>query len=278
MVVCGGQGEGMERLSTTRVRRWQNGAWQNIQEQIAPEERIRVVWSGGERVLWAWPHDLESLCLGHVILESGRETWLDGRGQGKVTLLADKPGIRTFQVAFEAPYSTDTGKIRHAEPGRLSPDGLLHAMRLFLTLPGSCPGLWKSTGCFHRAGMFDVGRGLFVHLAEDTGRHNCLDRLVGWSWLHGLHPGEHVLFLSSRITGSLYVRARKAGFRFLVGRGAVTSIPLAETDAMTVVGFCRTGEGRFTVFQDSDCRILPAGGTAPENCNSALPGQVCSHE
>ncbi len=248
----------MEKLGAPVVRRWQDGCWQELQETVATEERIHVLWPGGEGVLWAWPFDLEPLCLGHALLEMERKApCRTGRVRGQVKVLSDEPGKRAFQVMLKPLPLADDDRNGYPEPGSLSPESLLHAMQAFQTLPGSCPGLWEATGCFHRAGLFDVRRGCFACLAEDTGRHNCLDRLVGWASLHEHCPGEHVLFLSSRITGSLYARARIAGFRFLVGRGTVTSMPVApRDDAMTIVGFCRTGEGRFTVFQDPG-RIVP---------------------
>lgn len=244
----------MEGLQSPDVRRWQDGHWQKVPESVASEERIRIVWSEGEAFLWAWPDDLGTLCLGHALLEyAGNRGTPVGSVGGQVLSLSDEPGKRVFQVRL-SPLPAAEESARLVEPGTLSPDSLLHAMRRFLELPGSCPGLWKATGCFHRAGLFDVRCSSFVCLAEDTGRHNCLDRLVGWACLHGVLPGNHVLFLSSRITGSLLTRAKRAGFCFLVGRGAVTSVGL--DDGMTVVGFCRPGEGRFTVFQDAGCRVL----------------------
>ena len=89
------------------------------------------------------------------------------------------------------------------------------------------------------------------------GRHNCLDRLAGWACLNGIDPAETVLFVSARITSSLYAKARRAGFSFLISRSAVTSTPvemarqqnrLHPAHPVTVVGFCRPREERLTVF------------------------------
>ena len=139
----------------------------------------------------------------------------------------------------------------------MTPDAIVKHMDAFLTLEGSCPLLWESTGCFHRAGMFDPNTGTFLRLAEDIGRHNCLDRPAGWACLNGIDPAETVLFVSARITSSLYAKARRAGFSFLISRSAVTSTPvemarqqnrLHPAHPVTVVGFCRPREERLTVF------------------------------
>ena len=83
------------------------------------------------------------------------------------------------------------------------------------------------------------------------------DRLAGWACLNGIDPAETVLFVSARITSSLYAKARRAGFSFLISRSAVTSTPvemarqqnrLHPAHPVTVVGFCRPREERLTVF------------------------------
>lgn len=108
----------------------------------------------------------------------------------------------------------------------MTPDAIAKHMDAFLTLEGSCPLLWESTGCFHRAGIFDPKTRAFLRLAEDIGRHSCFDRLAGWACLNGINPTEAVLFVSARITSSPYVKACRAGFPFLISRNAVTSTPV----------------------------------------------------
>ena len=84
-----------------------------------------------------------------------------------------------------------------------------------------------------------------------------LEPLAGWACLNGIDPAETVLFVSARITSSLYAKARRAGFSFLISRSAVTSTPvemarqqnrLHPAHPVTVVGFCRPREERLTVF------------------------------
>lgn len=236
------------------VQRWQDGSWRTFDERLSSEVAVRVSWPGGTKDLWAWPDDLAPLCLGHVLLECAGAAPLTG-DIPLVQRLTPPDGGGTPHFAVNPLPSASPPE--DCEPGRLSPPELLRHMEYFLELPGRHPGLWDDTGCFHRAGMLDIQTASILRLAEDIGRHNCLDRLAGWARLAGVPPESCVLFLSARITASLYAKARRAGFLFMVSRSAVTSEPVdrARAEGVTLVGFCRHREGRFTVFADQKGRV-----------------------
>ena len=241
------------------VSRWKDGTWNDFDDAVSPEESVRVVWPGGSCRLWAWPDDLMPLCLGHVLLDRLHQGPEDGPAAVRMT-----GSVRPIPPADEARHAFEV----HLEPApalktsasaiRLSPADVVRHMEAFLSLQGSCPKLWESTGCFHRAGMFDPATGTFIRLAEDIGRHNCLDRLAGWACLHGIDTAGTVLFVSARITASLYAKARRAGFSVIVSRSAVTTAPVEKArqengcgNPVTLIGFCRPREERFTVFADA---------------------------
>lgn len=280
--------QGAGAVERRRARLWTGGGWRTIEESVSPEETVRILYEGDashpcesrECHLQAWSgnpehpeyqRDLEDLCLGHVLLDRLHAGPVAGpspvRRQGRACLVPNPEGNRVVAVSLD-PFSAtpEPDADRNAcgipgmpgTPGTLTPDALLLHMESFLTLPGTCPRLWESTGCFHRAAMLDVRTGSFVRLAEDIGRHNCLDRLAGWACRNGLFPGDFVLFLSARITGSLYAKARRAGFCFLVSRAALTTAPLEDSTqgGVTLVGFCRPSEARFTVFCDPEGRVV----------------------
>ena len=219
------------------VTRWKDGGWQHIDDAVSPEEPVYVSWSGSSCRLWAWPDDLEPLAIGHVLLdrrhlgpEAGPSPF---RMSGSVRAVSVPPGIDA-KHAFAVELKRMEKKGHDETPSIvMTPDAIVKHMDAFLTLEGSCPLLWESTGCFHRAGMFDPKTGAFLRLAEDIGRHNCLDRLAGWACLNGIDPAETVLFVSARITSSLYAKARRAGFSFLISRSAVTSTPVEMAGSKT---------------------------------------------
>jgi FdhD protein len=123
------------------------------------------------------------------------------------------------------------------------------------------PGLWDGTGCYHRAALLHGAAGRFARMAEDIGRHNCLDRLAGHIALSGgcarMNPAEYILFVTARISASLYCKARRLGVRCIVSRAAVTSasIAMARKQGVTLIGFCRPEEERLTLFHDPQGRF-----------------------
>ena len=104
------------------------------------------------------------------------------------------------------------------------------------------PGFARSGG-LHATGLFDAGGGL-VCVREDVGRHNAMDKVVGWALGERLLPlSGHLLCVSGRLSFELVQKAAVAGATILVGVGAPTSlaVSLAVDREMTLCGFARGG-------------------------------------
>lgn len=224
-------------------RRFKQGRFTAIEDEMANEIRVTLHLPGQTRTLFAAPVDPVSLAVGHAAL--------DMLPAGQVPDIVAADDLSFFLTA----RPDERGSADISLPRPQTPAALLALMTRFI----AAPGLWDGTGCFHRAGLYDTVVEDFVVRAEDIGRHNCLDRLAGYGVTQGLRLPEHILFLSCRVTASMMEKALRAGVRMVVSRSAVTGAALesAREAAATLIGFARDAEARFTVFADSAGRVLP---------------------
>jgi FdhD protein len=100
---------------------------------------------------------------------------------------------------------------------------------------------FAATGAVHASGLFSPSGELDV-LREDVGRHNALDKVVGWAAAAGRLPlHDRILLVSGRVSFELMQKALAAGIPCVVGISAPTSLAVefAREAGQTLVGFLR---------------------------------------
>jgi FdhD protein len=139
-----------------------------------------------------------------------------------------------------------------AEPTTLTLDAGLIAM-LSDRLRAEQPR-FDRTGGLHASGLFTADGGLLC-AREDVGRHNALDKLVGWSLAQATRRpplSDLVLVVSGRVSYEIVQKAVAVGLPAIVAVGAPSSlaVDLAEQFGITLVGFVRAGA--FNVYARPD--------------------------
>jgi FdhD protein len=232
-----------------------------MQDVVAVEEPLEIRINGVPvAVTMRTPGHDEELALGFALSEGLRPEGArlpDDLAANTVEL--DAPGFDPGRLARSFYTSSSCGvcgkgalEAVAVEAARVA-SKLSVSAELIAVLPDrlrAAQPAFEATGGIHATGLFDE-RGELLCLREDVGRHNALDKVVGWAFGSGLLPLERsVLCVSGRLSFELVQKAAVAGCPMLVAVGAPSSlaIELARDRGVTLCGFVRGG--RLNVYSE----------------------------
>lgn len=173
-----------------------------------------------------------------VTVSAARPVDVAGRQRGvTVSASCGVCGTATLDALKDRCPSVPTGEKITAELLTSLPARLRKGQRVF-----------SKTGGLHAGGLFDVS-GSALAIREDVGRHNAVDKLVGWAAMQRRLPlAGSLLVISGRVSYEIVQKSAVAGIPVLVAVSAPTSLAVATAQAldMTLAGFVR--EGRANVY------------------------------
>ena len=108
-------------------------------------------------------------------------------------------------------------------------------------------GIWKITGGTHWACLFDLDGNEIITI-EDIGRHNAVDKVIGYGILNNINLKDKILVSSGRLPYMMVKKVVNAKIPIIISKSPSTDkgIELAKNNNITLIGFAR--KNRFTVY------------------------------
>lgn len=228
---------------------------------VAEEYPVALVYNGiSHAVMMATPCDLEAFAIGFTLSEgivpSLREIY-------DVEVLFQAEGaevqITIAQSAFaklKAHRRTLTGrtgcgvcgteslKLLDIDPDKITSQRIARPdpatiQRILADLPQHQP-LMQATGCAHAAAWCSA-EGKILRVFEDVGRHNAMDKLLGWLAQSRIDPAQGLVFLTSRASYELVQKAARCNLPVLATISAPTAlaVQMAQGAGIHLLSFCR---------------------------------------
>ena len=232
------------------------------QDRVAVEEPVEIRIGGRPiAVTMRTPGHDEELALGFCLTEGLRPVSAAPPADLAVnTIEVEAPAFEPARVQRSFYTSSSCGvcgkgalEAVAVEASRVE-SRLEAAFGLLTILPDrlrSAQAAFAVTGGIHATGLFDA-RGELLCLREDVGRHNAMDKVIGWAFLEERLPlADSILCVSGRLSFELVQKAAVAGCPILVAVGAPSSlaVELARDRGVTLCGFAR--DGRLNVYTEA---------------------------
>ncbi|HEU5403508.1 MAG TPA: formate dehydrogenase accessory sulfurtransferase FdhD [Terriglobales bacterium] len=251
-------------VDLTLIHEWNHGAVRPVQDALVAEEPLEIrIGDTPLAVTMRTPgHDLE-LAAGFLFTEGivqNREDLMNISAQENSARVDLRPGcepdLQSMQRNFFATSScgicgkASIEQVRSRNLSRLNGNLQLSA-DLLCELPDrlrAAQKIFGYTGSLHAAGLFDRAGELLL-TREDVGRHNAVDKVIGWALLNGRLPlSDSIMLVSGRGGFEIVQKAIFAGIPILacVSAPSGLAVRLAREMGMTLVGFLR-GK-RFIVY------------------------------
>ncbi|HSB51846.1 MAG TPA: formate dehydrogenase accessory sulfurtransferase FdhD [Dissulfurispiraceae bacterium] len=244
-----GEGEVMEGYIRRKILKNSGAGVEERDDLIAVERRLRVKVNGKEILsLYCTPLMIRELVVGMLMteglisggwctdrmsIEYGDDVVVDVPAEGEVVSAED--AVITSGCIGGITFPKRLSLQRIDDPSTISAEGLKALFRVFQ----KASELYQLTGCVHSAGLGEGER--IICLAEDIGRHNAVDKVIGYALLEDIPFGGKIMLASGRLSSEIVSKCGKWGIPIVASRTSPTSLALEIADkcGVTVVGFVR---------------------------------------
>ena len=127
------------------------------------------------------------------------------------------------------------------ETATLNPDAELRTSWLYALTKeiNTTPSLYLEAGAIHGCVLCEKDRPLIY--MEDVGRHNAVDKIAGYMFLHGITGADKIFYTTGRLTSEMVIKTVQMGIPILCSRSGFTAwgVDLARHVGLTLVGRAR---------------------------------------
>jgi FdhD protein len=270
---------GRDEVREHRALTWHEGKASEREEKLAVEEPLEIRLAGRRFTLtMRTPGHDEELAAGFLFAEGfinhARELGEIRRVRGRkgapepnaidVVLNVPADGLRTrlkrnfvMSASCGVCGKTSIESIRRrveppSDTARVAPATLLTLSERLR----EGQRVFAATGGLHGAAIFSLD-GAMIAIREDVGRHNAVDKVIGYALTNEMVPlSHHLMMVSGRLSFEIVQKAAAAGVPILAAVSAPSSlaVELAEEVGTTLVGFLR--DGSFNIYTRPDRVVL----------------------
>jgi FdhD protein len=231
------------------IYRYENGRFEQFEKPVVSEQPLTIVVNGVELATFlCTPVQVDSLTIGFLAfegiirrVEDIRELDVDlenGVVEVVLTTALVRPQKRVFTSGCGMGL-TFTLRLSHYPP--LESDLTLTPDQVFPLMQQLFDGatMYKASRGIHAAALSTTEQVLL--LAEDVGRHNALDKILGEAMVKGVRTAGRLLLTSGRISSEMLRKGAHMGTPFLISRTSPTTLAIeaAKRLGITVIGYVR---------------------------------------
>lgn len=206
---------------------------------------------------------IESVQEMESIIVHDNDAMVTVKASAGISQMPEETGYRIVSGGGRVAYYSKTEYPEIQAGLKIKKDVIFHAMNTVFAESG----IYQDTEGVHSAGLFDA-EGNIICIVEDIGRHNTLDKLIGYALMNNIDCGKTFLASTGRMASEMVGKICRAGVPVVATKTAVTDkgIEIGRQCGMTVIGFVR--DAGTSINTDMETRIIVEPGmkiyTGPE--------------
>ncbi len=238
----------MEASSKITILKVRDSSAEAVEDFVAVEKKVRISVNGVHALsLYCSPQMIREFVVGvvfneglisggwcaeRIAIEYGEDINVDIPSSG--TIAAGERTI-TSGCAGGISLGRKPPAERLADPSVFD---LCAVQELYHTFQKRSEG-YKATGGVHSAALADSNR--LLVFTEDIGRHNAVDKVIGYALLEDIPFSGKIMLASGRLSSEIVSKCAQCGIPVIISRAAPTSlsVQIAETSGLTLIGFAR---------------------------------------